>query len=599
MADQDHVRLVVSNPNALHTWREQNPGVRLDGSGHRFRPEEPLVQRDLSDAILTHAGLERVDLRWSNLARADLSFANLTEADMYKACLRNACLRHAILMGTNLEDADLRDADLTEAVLGNTRLFNTDLTGATGLSTIHHAKQNQIDADTLSKNAALPGDFLLKCGCALPVRNAISPVAGGLEGDQPAGSGRVLVGLHGIRTHAGWCRALYEVASNDDWQVRMDRWNFGYFSVFRFLAPWARTAKVRWFREAYREEVKDKDVALAQGQHPSIVAHSFGTYILGNALLKYDWLKFNKVILCGSILPQDFPWDKLIARGQVQAVRNEFGVKDIWTAMVRWFVAGTGPSGHQGFTCSHERFEQEEFVYKHSEYFNKGHMEAKWLPFLDRGLPEISATDTPVQRSRVSRPWGLHLLYLIALILLILAGFWFSQHVTSGTPGLIPQTTELGPLTWTEVKYPLPPGGYPEPLKLVDDVLRGDQYPGGSILRAKVKQIREANGYDPPHVQWKAFQSSSFGPDKAPDTISVKPGVNVLITLYVFTEANGRWRIHRIPQEGDDGKAVRLDLGGQGSQPCRLLLFAFPLDAGAYESVKKGIDSFVEVKPSS
>jgi serine/threonine-protein kinase len=196
----------------------------------------------------------------------------------------------------------------------------------------------------------------------------------------------------------------------------MDRWNFGYFSILRFLLPLARSAKVKWFRRIYREETQDRDVPLADGQYPSIVAHSFGTYILGNALLKYDWLTFNKVILCGSILPQDFPWDKLIERGQVQAVRNEYGMKDIWTGLVRWFVAGTGPSGRRGFKCSHKRVEQEEFVYDHSEYFDKGHMEAKWLPFLNRDLSPIPKSAIVVDMLRTSRPWAMYALYGLLLL---------------------------------------------------------------------------------------------------------------------------------------------------------------------------------------
>jgi hypothetical protein len=210
-------------------------------------------------------------------------------------------------------------------------------------------------------------------------------------------NGRVLFGLHGIRTHAEWCRALYEVAPEDGWQVRMDRWNFGYFSLLQFLLPWARSAKVKWFRKTYREECQDKEVHLEKKQLPCIVCHSFGTLILGRALLRYRSLRFNKVILCGSILPVDFPWGELIERGQVQAVRNEFGVKDIWTGLAGWCVPGTGPSGRRGFMCVHKRLEQEGFPFDHSEYFDKGHMENSWLPFLDRRLPLITASNVSVE----------------------------------------------------------------------------------------------------------------------------------------------------------------------------------------------------------
>ena len=42
---------------------------------------------------------------------------------------------------------------------------------------------------------------------------------------------------------------------------------------------------------------------------PSIVVHSYGTYIAGEAMLKYPEIKFDRMILCGAILRSDFPWD--------------------------------------------------------------------------------------------------------------------------------------------------------------------------------------------------------------------------------------------------------------------------------------------------
>jgi serine/threonine-protein kinase len=167
-------------------------------------------------------------------------------------------------------------------------------------------------------------------------------------------------------------------------------------------------------------------VPKGQSERPSIVAHSFGTYILGNAMLKYDWLRFEKIILCGSILPKDFPWDKLIERGQVQVVRNEHGVQDIWVRFVSWFVADTGPSGHDSFSVKHERLLQERFDYEHSEYFDNGHMEAKWLPFLNEQYNTIEPRAVDVPRPRTSRPWVLYAAYLAALAIIgfVLYGLW-------------------------------------------------------------------------------------------------------------------------------------------------------------------------------
>lgn len=256
--------------------------------------------------------------------------------------------------------------------------------------------------------ACLQPDPQLRYGSVGELHDQLRPLAQGRAAPQvrPA-----VVALHGIRTQAAWQRAFLEVAGRHGLDAHVDRWNFGYFSVFRFLAPWARLAKLRWFREAYQQAFRE---AAAAGQPPpSIVAHSFGTYILGNALLRYPYLRFDKVLLCGSILPRGFPWDQLIDRGQVQAVRNEYGQHDIWTRAVGWFVSGTGPSGLEGFSASHARLEQEMFSFEHSEYFERGHMEQRWMPFLTAQIAQQPVQDKAVQPGAPERrPWGLYALYL-------------------------------------------------------------------------------------------------------------------------------------------------------------------------------------------
>ena len=236
-------------------------------------------------------------------------------------------------------------------------------------------------------------------------------------------SNGVVFGLHGIRTHAAWHRTLYELLGNYNWQVRTERWTFGKFSILKFLSPWARSAKVKWFRKVYHLETNDSRVHLDGGKRrPSIVAHSFGTYILGNAMLKYEGLVFDKIVLCGSILPKDFPWDKLIERGQVNLVRNEHGVKDIWVRLVGWFIPDTGPSGFSGFDCRHDRLEQEKFQFEHSEYFDYGHMSGKWLPFLQKQVEGSLSAEIKVPRSKPSYPLGLYFAYSLLLAALFFGG---------------------------------------------------------------------------------------------------------------------------------------------------------------------------------
>jgi serine/threonine-protein kinase len=256
------------------------------------------------------------------------------------------------------------------------------------------------------------------------LRDQLRPLAGH---QVPVSRRGAVAALHGIRTQAAWQRAFSEVATQGGLAAHVDRWNFGYFSVLRFLMPWARLAKVRWFRETYQREFREGAVGAtstgAAPGRPSIVAHSFGTYVLGNALLRYPYLRFDKVLLCGSILPRDFPWAALIERGQVQAVRNEFGRHDVWTRAVAWFVPGTGPSGLRGFTDTHARLEQERFEFEHSEYFERGHMENRWVPFLTAEIEQRAAREIEIEPRRGgARPWGIYALYLgIVLVIAWLA----------------------------------------------------------------------------------------------------------------------------------------------------------------------------------
>lgn len=246
----------------------------------------------------------------------------------------------------------------------------------------------------------------------------------------PVEPARTVCALHGIRTHADWQRAFSEIATREGWNCDQDRWYYGQFSIFHFLSPWGRAAKLRWFRETYYKLMQDRNYSISPANPPSIVAHSFGTYIVGNALLRYETFRFNKVILCGSILPPNFPWATIIQRGQVQELRNEHGVLDPWVKRVCWFVPGTGPSGSVGFTADTAhlpdlgRLVQESFQYDHSDYFDKTHIRDYWLPFLSRKVAIRPLTTQKVDPPATPNPWGLYVIYALLAAGLGLAVFW-------------------------------------------------------------------------------------------------------------------------------------------------------------------------------
>lgn len=145
----------------------------------------------------------------------------------------------------------------------------------------------------------------------------------------------------------------------------------------------------------YYQSVLSANPKLTDGgdylRRPSVVAHSFGSYIIGYGMLKHPDMKFDKVVFCGCILPTDFDWPLLISRDQVNYIRNEYGKRDFWARIVRWFVPRAGDSGFRGFDLVSSVLEQQRFDdFIHSDFFHDRHIRAHWIPFLNR--PPFSLT---------------------------------------------------------------------------------------------------------------------------------------------------------------------------------------------------------------
>ena len=142
------------------------------------------------------------------------------------------------------------------------------------------------------------------------------------------------------------------------------------------------------FYEFYSETILNKQYDVDTNHYlkrPSVIVHSFGSYIVGYCMLKYPDVKFDKIILCGSILPRDFEWATLFMRDQVNHVQNEYGLYDVWTKLVGRFVKRTGDSGTYGFHIASTHFTEIRFDYfKHSDYFKGQHIRRYWVPFLQK-----------------------------------------------------------------------------------------------------------------------------------------------------------------------------------------------------------------------
>jgi pimeloyl-ACP methyl ester carboxylesterase len=131
---------------------------------------------------------------------------------------------------------------------------------------------------------------------------------------------------------------------------------------------------------------------------PDVIAHSFGTWIVAHALQADPTLILGNVILVGSIIRPDWPWDQFIGRNQVTAVLNYCGDRDIWVRLAESFIPDSGPSGVIGFALPHDHVIN---ILRpggdHSSTFADDQLPATfedvWRPFLSARSGDIDTRD--------------------------------------------------------------------------------------------------------------------------------------------------------------------------------------------------------------
>lgn len=196
---------------------------------------------------------------------------------------------------------------------------------------------------------------------------------------------RVVVTIHGIRTHGEWQKKITPyLARHGLVPYHID---FGWFSVLRFLIPWTRARQLKSIRDELRELVDKVRV-----RRISIIAHSFGTWLAMESLRRDNGaLQFDRVVLTGSILPCDFDWQSVISKKKwVIAVRNERATSD-WVVRLarlaacpplRWFSRlEAGDSGREEFTQKLPALLDDSVIGDHSEAHNPLKFE-RWARFI-------------------------------------------------------------------------------------------------------------------------------------------------------------------------------------------------------------------------
>jgi pimeloyl-ACP methyl ester carboxylesterase len=228
---------------------------------------------------------------------------------------------------------------------------------------------------------------------------------------------RALVLIHGIRTQADWMELLSGLFAEDFEVIPL---RYGYFDLVRFLLPliWLRRRPVDRIKEQIASILTLKDIGEV-----SVIAHSYGTWILSQILTINTNIKFSRIALCGSIIPRDFPWEKHCLQFGENAdtrghVVNDCGTRDPLPVVAESVTWGYGASGRFGFGNARvtDRFHN----VGHSGFFTHDFAKQYWEPFFRRGLITSGLLDRPPAPLWLSLLGVLKLRYLIGSLIILL-----------------------------------------------------------------------------------------------------------------------------------------------------------------------------------
>jgi pimeloyl-ACP methyl ester carboxylesterase len=237
----------------------------------------------------------------------------------------------------------------------------------------------------------------------------------------------VVILVPGIRDHALWGPVLRAVLEKEGFAVELT--NFDRFSVFAFLSPWDRqrrqaqdelSTQVERIREKYR------------GRRPHIIAHSFGTYLVGQLLLERPgpaWPvspyrhQFGRIIFCGSVVPYNFPFEDHKSQF-IGEILNEVGTRDYWPARARFLTWWYGAAGTFGFKREGVRDRWHKKA-RHNYFLHETFCQQYWVPIL-RGQPLIDADQPENLPYAIELLGGALRIYPIVAFALLFAILWFA-----------------------------------------------------------------------------------------------------------------------------------------------------------------------------
>tara|TARA_R110002110_G_scaffold213154_1_gene426247 strand:+ start:29 stop:1015 length:987 start_codon:yes stop_codon:yes gene_type:complete len=192
----------------------------------------------------------------------------------------------------------------------------------------------------------------------------------------------VLVTIHGLNTTAGWNSDIMPAFSSQGWIVAP--FDYGFQKVEILVSRSGRLEVLNTFRDWIY------DIHRTYNAPISVIAHSFGTYIIGaylSGFKEFSPVSFETIILTGSILREDYDWESCEYK-KVGRVRNEIAPNDQW---VKWMPKNNwlgldclfGQAGVKGFQSKSRILQQySNDIFDHNNVIRKDVIHQMWLPYI-------------------------------------------------------------------------------------------------------------------------------------------------------------------------------------------------------------------------
>jgi pimeloyl-ACP methyl ester carboxylesterase len=200
----------------------------------------------------------------------------------------------------------------------------------------------------------------------------------------------VVILVHGIRDFALWQAQIRPALEGEEFDVEVT--NYGRFNLLEFLSPFP------YFRRRAIATVWNQIRIIKQnyeGYRLSIIAHSFGTFVIAQLMKTEFDIKFHRVIFCGSVVRYEFPFEQFQDRFDAPLI-NEVGTRDVWPAIAESVTTGYGSAGTYGFRRPLVRDRWHNGA-RHGFFLNSHFCTKFWCPFLRDGafVPGASEPEPP------------------------------------------------------------------------------------------------------------------------------------------------------------------------------------------------------------